>query len=55
MATTTITLPTNFATDLASQISSQFSAFSTYVLLIMAILGGLIVVEVIISTMRHHK
>jgi len=50
---TFITLPSNFATDVASTSSDTLSSFSPYIILILGVLLAGVVLEIIIGAIRH--
>ena len=50
---TLITLPNNFTTDIASSTSDTLGTFSSYIILIIGVLLAGVVLEIIISAIRH--
>lgn len=48
-----ITLPNNFTTDIASSTSDMISSFSSYIVLIIGVLLAGVVLEIVISAIRH--
>lgn len=50
---TLITLPNNFTTDVASSTNDTISSFSPFIILIIGVLLTGVVLEIIISAIRH--
>lgn len=50
---TFITLPSNFASDVASTSSDTLSSFSPYIILILGVLLAGVVLEIVIGAIRH--
>jgi hypothetical protein len=48
-----ITLPANFTTDIASSTSDTIGSFSSFIVLIIGVLLAGVVLEIIISAIRH--
>lgn len=47
------TLPDNFVASTSAMISQMFSNFSPYVYMLLALLGGILLIEVVVSLMRR--
>jgi len=55
MSSSSIELPTGFASNILATANTTFSNFSSYIIMILGILLAAVVIEILISAFSHKK